>query len=534
MAPPARRRAARGTARWARAAVLVSVVLRVGLAEEGLTNAAVVEDTDISSEAVEAMADGEEVDNSADGAAVQHSGTGPYGLIPEDYDPEVPPLIQVGDMLPARSTVLIGVKLRKIMNVDPDSGVVMFCAWLRLYWYDPRLSFNGTTMFPHRRSSDSTSAELDLPWTSTGQSHVSLDPGNIWKPDVFLREKVDAFVESCSEEPALLFDDTFTLERAETMGQTFNVYWGRACVLAIQCKQDLSNFPFDENSCNITFQPWSETMYRLKPAPAVCSADLPTQQFLVNITNINGTLLHVKEHLPGGGDYGTFDAVRWSITLKRHPNFYVVNYFLPTIALVSLSWLTFFVPLDSSDRISYAVTLTLTAMAVALLTTDRRPPDKGNMWIDRFQTTAFIAINIPIVETVLLLRLASLYKQGRGRGTRANLSGLDRLFRVVYVVWVVAWLAGMFLPGSPWATDAPDRWYSDACAMMALFWLPLAVLLTLFSVQNLMLFRMEESGQLRDALSGALLDHYTGPEGKRGSCGADEEDGTSLESWSSR
>jgi len=242
----------------------------------------------------------------------------------------------------------------------------------------------------------------------------------------------------------------------------------------------------------------------------------------------------VKEFLPGGGDYGTFDAVRWIITLKRHPSFYVVSCIQPTIALVFLSWLTFFVPLNSSDRLSYAVTLTLTAMATALLTTDKRPPDKGNMWIDRFQTTAFIAINIPIVETVLLLRLHSMHKQGLGSSMNDNLVALDRVFRVVYVVWAIAWLAGMFLPGSPWATDAPDRWYSDACAMMALFWLPLAVLLTLFSVQNLMLFRMEESGQLRDALSGALLDHYTGPEGKRGSCGADEEDGTSLESWSSR
>jgi len=512
--------------------VLVSVVLRVGLAEEGLTNAAVVEDTDISSEAVEAMADGEEVDNSADGAAVQHSGTGPYGLIPEEYNPEVPPVIQVGDMLPARSTVLVGVKLRKIMNVDPDAGVVTLSAWLRLYWYDPRLSFNGLEMFPHRKSSDPASDELDLPWTSSGQSHVSLDPGNIWKPDVFLREKVDSFVESCSEEPALLFDDTFMLERAETMGQTFNVYWGRACLLAVQCKLNLANFPFDENGCNITFQPWSETMYRLKPAPGISSADLPTQQYTVVINNINGTLLQVRERLPGGGDYGTFDAVRWTITLKRHPNFYVVNYILPTVALVFLSWLTFFVPLDSSDRISYAVTLTLTAMAVALLTTDKRPPDKGNMWIDRFQTTAFIAINIPIVETVLLLRLATLYKHYQGRGTKANLSALDRLFRVVYVVWVAAWLAGMFLPGSPWGLDAPDRWYSDACVMMTLFWLPMAVMLTLFSIRNLMLFRIEESSQLRDALSGALLDHYTASGTKRATNGSDEDDGTSLESWS--
>jgi len=514
--------------------VLVSVVLRVGLAEEGLTNAAVVEDTDISSEAVEAMADGEEVDNSADGAAVQHSGTGPYGLIPEEYNPEVPPVIQVGDMLPARSTVLVGVKLRKIMNVDPDAGVVTLSAWLRLYWYDPRLSFNGLEMFPHRKSSDPASDELDLPWTSSGQSHVSLDPGNIWKPDVFLREKVDSFVESCSEEPALLFDDTFTLKRADQMGQTFNVYWGRACVLAVQCKLDFANFPYDENSCSLTFQPWSETMYRLKPAPAVlCSADLPTQQYEVTIENVNGTLMHVKEFLPGGGDYGTFDAVRWIITLKRHPSFYVVSCIQPTIALVFLSWLTFFVPLNSSDRLSYAVTLTLTAMATALLTTDKRPPDKGNMWIDRFQTTAFIAINIPIVETVLLLRLHSMHKQGLGSSMNDNLVALDRVFRVVYVVWAIAWLAGMFLPGSPWATDAPDRWYSDACVMMALFWLPMAVVLTLVSVRNLMLFQREEGSQLRDALSGALLDHYDGPERKRAPYSTDEEDGTSLESWHS-
>lgn len=532
MAPPTRRGAALG----ARALVLASAVVG-GCCdmEEGWTNVTEINDTDISSKAIEAMAEGGEVNHSAEGAAVHSAGTGPYGLIPEDYDVETPPIIQVGDMLPARSTVLMGLQVRKLMNVDPDAGVLTLSAWLRLYWYDPRLSFNGSEMFPNRRSSPPSAAELNEPWTPSGQSHVSVDPGNIWKPDVFLREKVDAFVESCSEEPAVLFDDTFTLQRAmnKDLNQTFNVYWGRACVLAMRCVLDLSNFPYDENSCKITFQPWSETMYRLKPAPNMTVDNLVTQQYEVTIENYEGTLLHVREPLPGGGDYGTFDAVRWIITLKRHPTFYEVNYFLPTVALVCLAWLTFFVPLDSSDRISYAVTLTLTAMAVALLTTDRRPPDMGNMWIDRFQTTAFIAVNIPIVETVLLLRLASLYKSGRGRGTKANLSALDRLFRVVYVVWAIFWLAGMFLPGSPWSTDAPDKWYSNAVWMMALFWLPLAALLTMVSIQNLMLFRMEEGRQLRDALSGALLDDYKRSERRRGVNGTDEEDGVSLESWSS-
>jgi len=429
--------------------------------------------------------------------------------------------------------VLMGLKVRKLMSVDPDAGVLTLSAWMNLYWYDPRLSFNGSEMFPNRRSSQPSDATLDLPWSSSGESHVNLDPEHIWKPDVFLREKVDSFVESCSEEPALLWDDTFTLQRAQTLNQTFNIYWGRACVLALRCGLDLRNFPYDENTCNITFQPWAETMYRLKPAPTVTSADLPTQQYDVSIQNINGTLLHVREVLPGGGNYGTYDAIRWNIKLTRYPSFYKVNYFLPTIALVLLAWLTFFIPLDSSDRVSYAVTLTLTAMAVALLTTDRRPPDKGSMWIDRFQTTAFIAINIPIVETVLLLRLASLYKQGRGKGTKANLSGLDRIFRVVYIMWVFLWLAGMFLPGSPWAINASEKWWSDACYMMFLFWAPLAVLLTLLSVQNLMLFRREDGAQLRDALSGALLDDYKGWRKGRNSNGTDEEDGVSLESWSS-
>merc|ERR1719453_1005816 len=78
-----------------------------------------------------------------------------------------------------------------------------------------------------------------------------------------------------------------------------------------------------------------------------------------------------------------------------------------------MSWITFWIPLDSGDRISFSTTLLLSVIATIFITADKRPATCSDMWLDQFQSAAFLFTMLPIVETVLLVRLSSLDEEAR-------------------------------------------------------------------------------------------------------------------------
>lgn len=52
-------------------------------------------------------------------------------MIPEGYQQSIS----------LTSSVMLGLKLRKLFYVDSETGVVRLSALVNMYWYDPRLSF---------------------------------------------------------------------------------------------------------------------------------------------------------------------------------------------------------------------------------------------------------------------------------------------------------------------------------------------------------------------------------------------------------
>jgi len=58
---------------------------------------------------------------------------------------------------------------------------------------------------------------------------------------------------------------------------------------------------------------------------------------------------------------GNFNILSFELYFNRQIGFYVLQVFIPTFVLVSLSWMTFYMePADIGDRLSIGVTLILT------------------------------------------------------------------------------------------------------------------------------------------------------------------------------
>ena len=89
------------------------------------------------------------------------------------------------------------------------------------------------------------------------------------------------------------------------------------------------------------------------------------------IISINNKLIFVKELLEDATNYGYFDnlvEVGFNITMKRVQQPYLLKYYLPCIAIVTVTQISFYIPPDAiPGRIALLVTqfLTLTNLFIS-------------------------------------------------------------------------------------------------------------------------------------------------------------------------
>jgi len=380
--------------------------------------------------------------------AVLAAGEGPYGVIPEDYNlEELPtPSAPGGDAVQLE----VGVDSVPYDYPKPDciAGTIELPLRVRFYWYDPRL------VFPQQVSN----------WTSVAGSSVSVDPGSIWTPDLEVAERMGE--QFCSEGPVVLYDLAYS-EKHHPGGHDikYNVMWPRSCTMTTRCDCNLENFPFDENTCKVTWVPLAERGYKVVDAgnlPDKLSTKGPKVMESVEFTywfftDSSPTISYFDRITPKFHTLGEQQAVRNLIHFERSPEYFIVNFLCPTMMLVFMEWFTFFIPLDKSDRVAYGVTLLLANVATQFITADRRPPENKNTWIDLFSAVSLILIVYPVLVTVILLRFSAFLsrkvqnlrnvekKQEYEAHVSGLISGVDRLGRTSYPIFVFAAYTHVFI-----------------------------------------------------------------------------------------
>ena len=116
------------------------------------------------------------------------------------------------------------------------------------------------------------------------------------------------------------------------------------------CKIDITFFPFDEQTCFLTFGSWTYNSQHLDLALKNNTADLQkyTRNGQWTLVSVNATKNTVKysccQH--------PFVDVTFTVHIRRRPLFYVQNLILPCILLATLSVFSFSLPPGSGERIA--------------------------------------------------------------------------------------------------------------------------------------------------------------------------------------
>eukprot|EP00746_Dinoflagellata_sp_MGD_P010139 gnl/MRDRNA2_/MRDRNA2_120854_c0_seq1.p1 gnl/MRDRNA2_/MRDRNA2_120854_c0~~gnl/MRDRNA2_/MRDRNA2_120854_c0_seq1.p1 ORF type:complete len:633 (+),score=97.62 gnl/MRDRNA2_/MRDRNA2_120854_c0_seq1:53-1951(+) len=310
--------------------------------------------------------------------------------VSSDYRNDLMPISEWGTPL----HVFLGLNMVSFAGLDVATGVLRLNAWLRLKWADRRLAFNGTKLF-------GASWDKDV-------DHVPVPSEKLWTPDVMHLGAAEEASAQVTEQLAYLYDADFLNATG------YNIFWSRAIYLSKVCDIDLRHFPFDRQECQLVFGSWGHNARQVLLRPMSEAGDLSvdaTQSDVLDPLKVESIFSYKIDRVIVGSPvdqaYTTmksrFSEVTFTVVLRRQAHHVVTHVVCPVSLLVVLSILAFWLPEKGGERVSYAVTVLFTLLAIITFSSDLRPHSGVSTWLDTFQSTCIVLTSLPVVQTVFFV-----------------------------------------------------------------------------------------------------------------------------------
>ncbi|XP_048088008.1 glycine receptor, alpha 4a isoform X1 [Alosa alosa] len=200
--------------------------------------------------------------------------------------------------------------------------------FLRQQWNDPRLAY-----------SEYPDVSLDL------------DPSmldSIWKPDLFF-----------ANEKGANFHEVTTDNKLLRIFQDGNVLYSIRLTLILSCPMDLKNFPMDIQTCTMQLESFGYTMNDLifewkSDGPVQVADELMLPQFVLKEEKDLG---YCTKHY----NTGKFTCIEVKFHLERQMGYYLIQMYIPSLLIVILSWVSFWINMDAAPaRVGLGITTVLT------------------------------------------------------------------------------------------------------------------------------------------------------------------------------
>ncbi|XP_015715758.1 glycine receptor subunit alpha-4 [Coturnix japonica] len=201
--------------------------------------------------------------------------------------------------------------------------------FLRQQWNDPRLAYN------------------EYPDDSLDLDPSMLD--SIWKPDLFFANEKGAHFHEITTDNKLL-----------RIFKNGNVLYSIRLTLILACPMDLKNFPMDIQTCTMQLESFGYTMNDLifewlEEQEAVQVAEgLTLPQFILRDEKDLGYCTKYY-------NTGKFTCIEVKFHLERQMGYYLIQMYIPSLLIVILSWVSFWINMDAAPaRVGLGITTVLT------------------------------------------------------------------------------------------------------------------------------------------------------------------------------
>ncbi|KAB0404854.1 hypothetical protein E2I00_001644, partial [Balaenoptera physalus] len=291
---------------------------------------------------------------------------------PQARDASRPALLRLSDHLLANYKK--GVRpVRDWRTPTTVSIDVIVYAILNVYWTDEFLQWN--------------------PEDFDNITKLSIPTDSIWVPDILINEFVDV-----GKSPNIPY--VYVQHHGEVQNY-------KPLQVVTACSLDIYNFPFDVQNCSLTFTSWLHTIQDIN----ISLWRLPEKVKLDRSIFMNqgewellGVLSQFQEFSIESSD--CYAEMKFYVVIRRRPLFYAVSLLLPSIFLMVMDIVGFYLPPDSGERVSFKITLLLGYSVFLIIVSDTLPATAiGTPLIGVYFIVCMALLVISLAETILIVRL---------------------------------------------------------------------------------------------------------------------------------
>ncbi|XP_060900076.1 5-hydroxytryptamine receptor 3A-like [Labrus mixtus] len=272
--------------------------------------------------------------------------------------------------------VFLDVHLYAILDIRDKEQELVTHIWVNKIWRNPLISWDSDEY--------------------CGIPLVYYPAERLWNPDIMIDEMTEK--------------DKATQISYLAIYNTGYVFLRNGMVLVSTCKMQFYKFPFDIQSCNLTFKSISMSARDLKLSPykfpgmdGLSQEALQYEWLPMNIT--------VRSEVVK--NYGISSSiVVYTITMKRRSVLYAVNFILPTLFFFCLDLASFLILDSGGEKLSFKVTVLLAVTVMQLILNDILPSSS-----DRIPLIAVYCIGVfglmmtSLLETILVMYLMQKDKE---------------------------------------------------------------------------------------------------------------------------
>ncbi|XP_042538839.1 5-hydroxytryptamine receptor 3A isoform X2 [Dipodomys spectabilis] len=271
------------------------------------------------------------------------------------------------------TTISIDVIIYAILSVDEKNQVLTTYIWYRQFWTDEFLQWN--------------------PEDFDNITKLSIPTDSIWVPDILINEFVDM-----GKSPNIPY--VYVQHKGEVQNyKPFQV--------VTACSLNIYNFPFDVQNCSLTFTSWLHTIQDINISlwrlPDKVKSD---KSIFMNQGEweLLAVLTQFREFTMESSD--CYAEMKFYLVIRRRPLFYAVSLLLPSIFLMIMDIVGFYLPPDSGERVSFKITLLLGYSVFLIIVSDTLPATAiGTPLIGVYFVVCMALLVISLAETILIVRL---------------------------------------------------------------------------------------------------------------------------------
>ncbi|XP_040923384.1 5-hydroxytryptamine receptor 3A-like [Toxotes jaculatrix] len=272
------------------------------------------------------------------------------------------------------TNVSLDVVLYAILDVRETDQTFIPYVWIYVFWENQYISWN--------------------PKDFCGIGKVSIPADALWKPDLTIEEMVEK--DKAPPSPYLtIFSSGFVIVQNDQ-------------VLVSTCRMHVYQFPFDIQSCSLSFKSVIHTSYEIRLTQTSNSAqateesrDVMRTQYewlFINMTITNTTTVD---------QYGQEqDMVIYTINMKRRSVLYIVNFILPILFFLCLDLASFLVSDSGGEKLSFKVTVLLAVTVMQLILNEILPSSSNKIpLIAVYCVGIFSLMMLSLLETIVVMYL---------------------------------------------------------------------------------------------------------------------------------